>query len=158
LDEVGAFEALPGNEDVELWARLALYGPVAVSTKRTVGYRVGTGGITDREAQSSHHDFRSIRREDMSSTIPTIAKRIPTIRDATLRRDLRDYMDSRIGVALVAAVRAGNVDYARHILSLFEGSPKGKARIAALIARLPQPIGKRAARAAVAMKKLVRRD
>ena len=157
LGEVGLFEALPGNEDVELWARLALHGPVAVSTKCTVGYRVGTGGITDREAQSSNDNFRSLRREDISSTIPTIVKRLPTIRDARLRRDLSAYMDSRIGVALVSAVRAGNIDYARHILSLFDGPPKGKARIAALIAKLPPPIGKRAAKAAVTIKRLLRR-
>lgn len=157
LDKVGRFEPLPGNEDVELWARLALHGPVAVSTRCTVQYRVGTGGITDKEARGSRDDFRSIRRENMSSTIPTITQQLPAVRDPELRRDLKNYMDSRIGVALVSAVRAGNIGYARHILSLFEGAPRGKAKVAALIANLPKPIAKIAGKAAVSLKKLVSR-
>src|SRR5215213_7931377 len=157
LDEVGLFEPLPGNEDVELWARLALHGPVAVSSKRTVQYRVGTGGITDREAQSTKTDFQALRREDMSSTIPTITKRLPAIVDPKLRGDLHAYMDSRIGVALVAAVRAGNIAYARHILSLLEGRPRGKAQLAALIAKLPEPIGKRVSALSMKLKAMVSR-
>ena len=102
-------------------------GPL--STKRTVGYRVGTGGITDREAQSLMDDFRSLRREDMSSTIPTITKRLPGIVDLKLRMDLDLYMDLRIGVALVGAVRAGNIGYARHIPSLFQWLSEGESPI-----------------------------
>src|SRR5689334_3989287 len=48
IDAVGSFQDLPGNEDVELWARLALHVQVAVSSKRTVNYRVDSGGITDK--------------------------------------------------------------------------------------------------------------
>src|SRR5947209_862199 len=67
LDVVGDFEPLPGNEDVEMWARLALHGPVTVSDRPTVNYRVGTGGLTDLRTSEGH---KPLRREQLSSTIP----------------------------------------------------------------------------------------
>jgi glycosyltransferase involved in cell wall biosynthesis len=134
LDSWGRFGALNGNEDVELWARLAVHGPVAVSTKRMVFYRRDTGGITDQRQSAS---IGPMRREDMSSTIPTLDELLPTITDPQLRRDVLEYVDSRIGVHLIQAVRYGHIRYARHCRTLMTGTPKGKARIAAALASLP---------------------
>lgn len=146
LAAVGTFEPLPGNEDVELWARVALRGPVAVSDKQTVNYRVDTGGITDAGMAGRKEPARPTERDKMSSTIPTLTRLLPTVNDARLRRDIRAYMDSRVGLSLVAAVLDGNIAYARHVRSLYEGKPKGKARIAAAIARLPEGLAQRVVR------------
>ena len=93
IAEVGEFKALPGNEDVELWARLALHGPVASSTKSTVHYRIDTGGITDLENRKCPTSTQALRREDLSSTIPTLASRLPDIQDLELRHDIVEYID-----------------------------------------------------------------
>src|SRR5438445_10730215 len=79
IDEIGDFEPLPGNEDVELWARLALHGPVAVSSRQTVNYRVDTGGITDKGMRGSKAPAKPLRREELSSTIPTLTQLLPSI-------------------------------------------------------------------------------
>lgn len=157
LDEVGPFEDLPGNEDVELWARLALHGQVAVSSRQTVNYRIDTGGITERGVAGRTPASKPIAREEFSSTIPTLDRAVPKIADAELRGDIIAYIDSRIGLRLVGAVAEGDIRYARHVLSLFRGRPTGQARIAAAIARLPAPLGRSVASGALAAKRAFRR-
>lgn len=153
LGEVGEFEDLPGNEDVELWARLALHGAVAVSSKHTANYRVDTGGITE-EGMGGHKPApKPMRREELSSTIPMLDRALPGVADPVLRQDIVAYMDSRIGLRLVSAVLERDFDYARHLISLYKGKPRGKAWVAALIARLPKLL----ARSAVALSSLVKR-
>lgn len=154
LNGVGAFEDLPGNEDVELWARLALVGPVAISSRQTVNYRVDTGGITDKGMSGRMSDSRPIRREELSSTIPTLDRALPSVSDPRLRDDIIAYTDSRVGVRLAAAVSQGDFAYARQLLPLFQGVPKGQARVAAFIARLPQPL----ARAVVSIGRTLKRS
>jgi len=153
LAEVGDFKPLPGNEDVELWARLALHGPVAVTSRQTVNYRVDTGGITDAGVTGHRPASKPTRREDLSSTIPTLEGALPGITDPVLREDIIAYMDSRIGVRLVRAVLEGDIAYARQLRGLYRGKPTGKAALGAALARLPSPL----ARAAVAIGQLIRR-
>jgi hypothetical protein len=156
ISKVGDFQPLPGNEDVELWARLALHGPVASSTKRTVHYRVNTGGITDLGMEEQSSSPRALRRETLSSTIPTLSSRLPDVQDRRLRDDIEAYMDSRIGLSLVAAVRAGDFDRARAVLALYGGKPIGKALLAAAITKLPSPIARTGVRAALRLKKMLK--
>jgi glycosyltransferase involved in cell wall biosynthesis len=153
IDTVGGFKPLPGNEDVELWARLALHGPVAVSSRCTVNYRTETGGITDAGMGGRKPKPKPTRREDLSATIPTLEAALPQVSDPALREDIIAYMDSRIGIRLVAAVLDGDIDYARRLLPLYRGKPIGKARAAAAIARLPAPLGK----SIVATRSLIKR-
>jgi hypothetical protein len=137
LKQVGDFKPLPGNEDVELWARLALHAPVAFSSKPTVLYRVDSGGITNVGIGQQQAGTGPTAREELSSTIPLLDERLPGIRDPRLRREIIAYMDSRIGLSLVAAVRWGHLDRARHLRSLYTGRPAGQARIASILMRLP---------------------
>lgn len=153
LAVTGHFEPLPGNEDVELWARLALHGPVAVSPRRTVNYRVDTGGITDTGAGVS---IKPARREDFSSTIPTLEHALPRVNDPVLRQEIIDYMDSRIGVRLVREVLNGDMAYARQVRSFYRSNPRGKARLAAAVARLPAPLARLLVRGGIAAKRRLR--
>lgn len=157
IGTVGAFEPLPGNEDVELWARLALAGPIAVSERKTVYYRLATGGITERGMGGRAQPPRPMRREEMSSTIPTLTRLLPTVSDKRLRKDVRAYMDSRVGLALVEAVLSGDFDYARHVRTLYESKPTGKARIAHMLARLPGPMARAAVAGGRALQRALRR-
>ncbi|HEU4697106.1 MAG TPA: glycosyltransferase family A protein [Sphingomicrobium sp.] len=153
LEAVGDFKPLPGNEDVELWARLALHGHVAVSSKPTVNYRIDTGGITDSGREESP---KPTRRQDFSSTIPTLEHALPGVTDPTLRQDIIDYMDSRIGVRLVREVLDGDMTYARQVRTFYRGTPRGKARLAAAIARLPGPLARLIVRGGLLAKRRVR--
>ena len=117
-------------------------GPVAVSSRQTVNYRVDTGGITDKGMRGSKAPAKPLRREELSSTIPTLTQLLPSITDRRLRNEVIEYMDSKVGLALVAAALEGDISYARHLVSLYEGKPQGKARVAAAIARLPGPIAR----------------
>ena len=158
MREVGDFKDLPGNEDVELWARLALHGPVAVSSRQTVNYRVDTGGITEKGMGSRTPDAKPMRREELSSTIPTLDRALPTIADPRLRDDIIAYMDSRIGIRLVAAVMQGDIDYARQLRALYRGRPVGQARIAASVAALPRPLAKAALASRCKLKRMFARN
>jgi glycosyltransferase involved in cell wall biosynthesis len=149
LADTGDFKPLPGNEDVELWARLVLRGHVAVSSQPTVNYRVDTGGITDSGREESP---KPSRREDFSSTIPTLDGALPDVTDPVLRQDIIDYMDSRIGVRLLREVLDGNMSYARQVRALYRGRPRGKAGLAAAIAGLPSPLARLIVRGATIAK------
>jgi len=153
LETIGAFEPLPGNEDVELWARLALHGPVAVSDKRTILYRTESGGITDTLARGPRK--KPLEREQLSSTIPTLSRLLPGIDDPELARDIAEYMDSRIGLSMIGAVLAGDFAYARQLRALYRTQPLGKARWAALIARLPNPLARLVVSAGLRAKRLI---
>lgn len=154
VDRVGPFEDLPGNEDVELWARLAIHWPVAVSGRQTVNYRVQSGGITDEGMRGCKTQARPVRREELSSTIPTLERKLADLMDARLHQDIIAYMDSRIGVRLTAAVLDGDIHYARQLRRLYRGKPLGKARVAAAIAALPPPLARAAISARTKIKSL----
>ena len=151
VERVGLLPAVVVGDEMDLWARLALDGPVAASTRQTVLYRVGTGGITDSSA--SEH---VTRLEQVSVPVATLLDRLPGISDEQLRRDVTDYIDFETGLALMRAVRSGQIDNARRLLRLFLVGPRGKARIAALLARLPAPLGQKLLHLIFAWKRALR--
>lgn len=155
--EVGGFERLPGNEDVELWARLALYAPVAVSSRATVNYRVDTGGISERGMGGRKAPDKPTRREELSSAIPTLDRALDWVTDPALRDDIIAYTDSRIGIRLTAAVLERDIAYARKLRPLYRAKPLGKARVAAAIARLPAPLARWSVAAATRLRRMLRR-
>jgi len=67
-----------------------------------------------------------------------------------------EYIDSRIGLSLVRAVRAGQLERARALLGLYDSKPIGKARLAAAITKLPDPIARMGVRAALRLKDILR--
>lgn len=151
VEEVGLLQPVIVGDEMDLWARLALHGPVAASTRETVVYRVATGGITD---SSTLHEAVSLNQ--ISLPVATLLGRFSTIADDQLKRDVTDYIDYETGLALLRAVRNGQIAYARKLLKFFLVRPRGKARAAALLARLPAPIGQHILHLAFAVKRLRR--
>jgi len=155
--DVGLMKPALTGEDTDLWARLAMHGPVAVSTGRTALYRVETGGITDTEASV---DGRcpplpaSVR--DLGLPIPTLVDRIAHVADPELRRDISDYIDREVGAALMHHLRKGQVEHARRLISFFRTGPRGKARVATFLARLPAPLGPRILEMILMVKRSIR--
>lgn len=153
VEAVGLLEHVTVGDEMDLWVRLALHGPVAASTKQTVLYRVGTGGITDSNVTEAP---RTASLDQMSLPVVRLIDRLNGITDDELRRDIMDYIDFDIGLALMKAVRSGQIDYARKLLKIFLVGPRGKARVAALLARLPHPLGERILALAFGLKRAVR--
>jgi glycosyltransferase involved in cell wall biosynthesis len=153
VEAVGLLEHVTVGDEMDLWVRLALHGPVAASTKQTVLYRVGTGGITDSNVAEAP---RTASLDQMSLPVVRLIDRLYGITDDRLRRDIMDYIDFDIGLTLVKAVRSGQIDYARKLLKIFLVGPRGKARVAALLARLPHPLGQRLLALAFGLKRAVR--
>ena len=153
VEAVGLLEHVTVGDEMDLWVRLALHGPVAASTKQTVLYRVGTGGITDSNFTEAP---ATASLDQMSLPVVRLIERLKGITDEELRRDVIDYIDFDIGLALVKAVRSGQIDYARKLLKIFFVGPRGKARVAALLARLPRPWGQRLLALAFGLKRAVR--
>jgi glycosyltransferase involved in cell wall biosynthesis len=140
---VGPFQPASVGEDTDLWARLALHGPVAASSKQTVLYRVGTGGLTEQYVGGGTKDADEMELEDIALPVATMVRRLPHIEDAALRRDVGRYIDYEVGVAAFHALRAGRRREVRKLLTLFLDGPRGKARAAAVLGRLPWPWGRR---------------
>ncbi|WP_395623765.1 glycosyltransferase family 2 protein [Sphingomonas daechungensis] len=138
IDHVGLLAPVVIGDEMDFWARLALHGQVAASTQPTVLYRVGTGGITD---SSVADDIVSL--DQVSLPVATLLERIPGISDPQLKQDVIDYIDFDAGLALTRALRTGRLANARRLRKLFIEGPRGKARIAAWLARLPAPIGQK---------------
>ena len=142
IGQAGMFKAAKVGEDTELWARLALHGPIAVSTSLTALYRVETGGLIDQNTSGKRApDPMPATIGQVSLALRTLETRLDDVTDPGLRKDISDYIDYEIGVALLRAVRLGRIDLARRLLTLFRSGPRGKARIAARLARLPAPVG-----------------
>ena len=139
---VGPFQPAMVGEDMDMWARLALHGPVAASSRRTVLYRVSTGGLTDQYINRDGEDVAALRLEDISLSVATVVGRLEQTSDPWLREDLERYVDHEVGVALFHALRGGRRREARYLLGLFQRGPAGKARAAAWLARLPWPWGR----------------
>lgn len=151
VEKVGLLEPVIVGDEMDLWARLALDRPVAASPRQTVLYRVGTGGITDssgaRQAASA---------SEVSLPVATLLKRLDGISDRQLRSDVVEYIDFEIGLALLRAVRTGQIAYARKLLGFFLEGPRGKARTAAKLAQLPSPLGQGLMHLAFRLKRALR--
>ena len=151
VEKVGLLPRVTVGDEMDLWARLALHGPVAATTKTTVLYRVGTGGITDSTVAE---EVSSI--DQISVPVATLVSRLDAIPDGELRRDIVEYIDFEIGLALLRAVRTGQIAYARRLLGFFLKAPRGKARAAARLAQLPAPLGQGLMHLAFRLKRALR--
>ena len=156
VSAVGLLEHVTIGDEMDLWARLALHAPVAASTRETVLYRVGTGGITDSSVSNGSDALRELKLEQISLPVATLVGRLPSIADEQLRSDVVDYIDFDVGLALMRAVRNGQIDHARKLSKLFLKGPRGKARWAELLARLPHPLGQKLLMLIFAFKRALR--
>lgn len=157
IEEVGPLQPVVVGDETELWARLALHGPVAVSSKCTVLYRLSSGGITDSNVQEDDSwSGRQVELQDVSLPLATLASRFSELHDPVLRGDVSDYINYELESALLKAVTENRIGDARKIGRLFLRRPTAKARLASILAHLPPPLGQRIIHAIFAIKSLGR--
>ena len=103
---LGGFGPWPRGEDLELWARIALHHPVAISTARTARYVRGTGGAM--EGEPSARERPVLTHADLSPSAATVASALAVGDHLAPAGHLEDYLDGRVTTMLRTAVLAGD--------------------------------------------------
>lgn len=110
---VGGFADRSGPDDIDLWARIALDHPVALSTRSTSLWVRGTGGLMERtrsqgDAELESDDWAPL--DELSTSVRSVASALREGRHVAPRRSLELYIDGRStagwrGVLLTGAQR-----------------------------------------------------
>jgi len=136
---LGGFgDRVPG-QDSEYWARIALERPVAISSRVTAVYRLGTGGISDT-ARSLWYGQELRRPRDLGPSVALLLDRYAGIRSAAMRASVDRYIDSRFRLCVRRSARIGDLATLRAVPKLFLRPPEPAERIILAAARLPGPL------------------
>jgi glycosyltransferase involved in cell wall biosynthesis len=154
--ELGGFCDAPVAQDSEYWARIALDRPVAVSSRVTAVYRLGTGGISDT-ARSLWYGRPLRRPRDLGPSVALLLDRRAGIRSPALRAAVDRYIDGRFRLCVRRSARLGDLATLRAVPALFLRPPEPTERIILALARLPRPLATALYAAGFALKALLRR-
>jgi glycosyltransferase involved in cell wall biosynthesis len=153
---LGGFSGAVPGQDSEYMARIALNHAVAVSSRATVAYRIGTGGISD--APTSPWQGKPIRSAaDIEPSVALLVARLPEIECPRRRRAIPLYIDRKLIWCLRKAARTGDVATIRALPPLFSVPPPLQDRLILALARLPMPLVRSAYRIGRASKLVKRR-
>lgn len=154
LLDLGGFADFPRGEDTDLWVRIALAHPVVRSTRSTVVYRHGIGGVTETLLRP----WPETLPENVGALSPAVGRALaakvgadPSLCaaiDLFADRNVRWWVDGMAALGDAAAVGA---------IAHFHSKPAPLAlRIKAAAACLPGRLGKLGLRAAIAAERMVR--
>lgn len=115
--EVGGFGRNPTGEDRNLFVRLALAGPVAVSDRATAVAVIGTGGISDRRVSRPRASPPACLA-DLAPSVRTLIEARPSVREAQ-RRSIDLYVHCYLHWSVQEAARAGDVATLRALRTLY---------------------------------------
>jgi hypothetical protein len=134
---VGGFSGHDLGEDLELWARLALSYPVAVSSAVTALHVRGTGGAMDTAHKRGVH--RDVLVRDLRE-LSTVIEALETKAHLVERRDLIAYLDSRIASAIAGRLMQGDSTGARNLRKLISRRWHPRLWLLQLLASAPEPV------------------
>jgi glycosyltransferase involved in cell wall biosynthesis len=135
---LGGFGDAPVGQDMEYWARIALDRPVAVSTRVTAIYRLGTGGISD--SAGGLWRGRALRRaRDIGPSVALLLDRYCAIPSPAVRRSIDRYIDARFRYCTRQSAMIGDLRTLRSLPALYLRAPPPVDRLILAIARLPAP-------------------
>ncbi|HYN45479.1 MAG TPA: glycosyltransferase family A protein [Allosphingosinicella sp.] len=152
---LGGFGGALMGQDVEYWARIALARPIAVSSRVTAIYRLGTGGIGD--TVRSFCLGRELRQAgDIAPCVALLAETYPQIRCPRQRRAVDRFIDGQFQLCIRNSARIGDYRTLRALPRLYPRPSRLADRLILAIARLPPPAANAAYRPGFAFKALVR--
>jgi len=152
---LGGFGSARICQDLEYWARIALDWPVATSTRVTVAYRRGTGGICDSlKSPWVGRELRDAR--DLLAPVDMLIGRYPAIASAETRRSVDAYIDRCFTWCVRASALIGDVETMRVLPRLYLRPPPLADRALLALARLPRPVAWLSFRLAWRAKRLLR--
>jgi hypothetical protein len=136
---LGGFGPFADAQDSEYWARIALDWPVAVSNRRTVAYRLGTGGITDRiTLQPRERPVRHVR--DLSPAAAMLIDRDGAPASAAQTRSIERFLNAEFRHCARKAARIADIETLRGLGKLASGPRGAMDRLLLAVARLPRPV------------------
>ena len=154
--ETGGFADLRWGEDAEFFVRIALRWPVARSTRATVVYLTGTGGIIDQR-RAARVGKPPASLADLSPAVARLLDACPEIGSAELRRHADAYVDRYLRWQLEEAVHAGDVRSVRALTRLAPRRRPAGDRLLSAPAVLPAPLARAAWRGLRLVRALRRR-
>lgn len=113
VDDLGGFGAAPVGEDVEFFARIALWRPVAISDATTAVYVRGVGGTMDHHRASLASQPVPCTVDDLSPAHATVAAALRTGRFRAPRSSLVRFLHGRTAGHIREALMQGEVGRAR---------------------------------------------
>jgi glycosyltransferase involved in cell wall biosynthesis len=153
LRELGGFGPFARGEDTELWVRIDLAFPVCRSSRVTVVYVHGTGGITDTMRSTGPGVIPS-RPEDLSPAVATALAAVDT--HPHKRAAVRRFVDRYVNWSVDSAAACGDAASVRAAAAFHSLPVPGRLRLKMALARLPRPISKPALRLACAARNPLR--
>lgn len=142
--KVGGFGDKPTGEDRNLFVRLALAGPVAVSDRATAVALYGTGGISDRRLRRPRARPPE-RLEELAPSVRTLIEARPGVGDAQ-RRSIDRYVRCYLHWSVQEAACAGDVAALRALRTLYSSPVLWRDRLPLAAALLPEAAAKSALR------------
>ncbi|MEM7300515.1 MAG: glycosyltransferase family 2 protein [Pseudomonadota bacterium] len=134
--EIGGFSLFKVGADLEYWARIAVFYPVAMTDAVTSIYVRGTGGVMDNLV--SEPVLKNVDNlQDISRSVAFLVSAIESGNHSVPRDRLETYIDGRLITSAWGAMRWKRFDIARQMLSMCLGSLSGKARYMALSLKFP---------------------
>ncbi|MEA3003983.1 MAG: hypothetical protein QOH81_2771 [Sphingomonadales bacterium] len=136
FDRLGGFGNTHFGEDTEFWARIALDYPVAASTRATVVYIHGTGGIIDsgrdRWARAS---LASVR--DISPAVALAVDSYASIESIRQRRSRDRFIRRYVDWCLRTSIAQRDLRTIRRLRHIYWGMPTPTHVLLLAIAMLP---------------------
>ena len=154
VDRVGGFADHALGADSELFARLALSGPVATSTRRTAVYVHGTGGAME-SARARWKGARPASAADIAPAVATVLEHVAAT--GTSPSGLDDYVDRYVGWCLRASVQIADVETIRSLRRLYRLRPGPADRLLLTVGRLPPSLASAVRRPASRLARAIER-
>ena len=117
FERVGGFGSARLGEDQEYWARLALHGPVVVSSAITAAYVRGTGSVTETERRAVRHEEIPRSGADALPVLATVAAALEGRSDQVLQSSLQAYWNAKLARKAREALSRGEFYRARALAS-----------------------------------------
>ena len=143
----GGFRPYPLGEDTELFVRLSLAHPVAVSTRVTSVLVRGAGSATERAT----HRWKGAELRSPSDLAPAVAAALAATPPPP---GLDAFVDRYVGWCLRASVQIGDVETIRRLPRLYRRTPPRGDRMLLALGRLPAPVAVRLRRPAALLSRI----
>jgi glycosyltransferase involved in cell wall biosynthesis len=147
IKDVGGFGTFKYGTDTDFFARIALRHPVAASTRPTVVYMHGTGGVTER-AGTRWKGARLSSPADISPPVATLLRHCAQHAPEAWPPGVDAFVDRYIGYCLRTSVRIGDVDTIRALRPMYRRRPPADDRVLLAVRWLSSPLARRVARPA----------
>jgi glycosyltransferase involved in cell wall biosynthesis len=154
-EELGGFGDAPCGQDMEYWGRIALDREVAVSSRPTAVYVLGTSGISETAlSRWVERDFS--HWGDVSPSMALLHARQADIDASARRAAIELFIDRQLQFCARNAARLGDFRTLRALPRLYPRRPPPGDRLLFALARGPAPLARAGFRLGLGLKALLR--